>query len=188
MEQNRNLFSLIPKVDELLENQIVKELLKEMPRPLVVDSIREELGVLREAIQKANLDEIGVQNKIELLPKLIRIRAIEKNAFKLRRVVNATGVVIHTNIGRSLINKEVMENVSEIATNYSNLEYDLLRGGERGLRYDHLEDIILEITGGESAIVVNNNAAAVLLILSTMAKDREVIVSRGGINRNWRLL
>lgn len=78
MEQNRNLFSLIPKVDELLENQIVKELLKEMPRPLVVDSIREELGVLREAIQKANLDEIGVQNKIELLPKLIRIRAIEK--------------------------------------------------------------------------------------------------------------
>ncbi|NMA86894.1 MAG: L-seryl-tRNA(Sec) selenium transferase [Tissierellia bacterium] len=178
MEQNRNLFSLIPKVDELLENQIVKELLKEMPRPLVVDSIREELGVLREAIQKANLDEIGVQNKIELLPKLIRIRAIEKNAFKLRRVVNATGVVIHTNIGRSLINKEVMENVSEIATNYSNLEYDLLRG-ERGLRYDHLEDIILEITGGESAIVVNNNAAAVLLILSTMAKDREVIVSRG---------
>src|SRR5699024_9453289 len=76
------------------------------------------------------------------------------------------------------INKEVMENVSEIATNYSNLEYDLLRG-KRGLRYDHLEDIIVEINGGESAMVVNNNAAAVLLILSTMAKDREVIVSRG---------
>ncbi len=71
-----------------------------------------------------------------------------------------------------------MENIVEIATNYSNLEYDLAKG-ERGLRYDHLEDIIIEITGGESAMVVNNNAAAVLLVLSTVAKDKEVIVSRG---------
>jgi L-seryl-tRNA(Ser) seleniumtransferase len=87
-------------------------------------------------------------------------------------------VVIHTNLGRSLINKEIMDNISEIATNYSNLEYDL-KTGKRGSRYSHLEEIICEITGAESAMVVNNNAAAVILVLSTIAHDKEVIVSRG---------
>src|SRR5699024_1595369 len=78
----------------------------------------------------------------------------------------------------SPMNMEIMENINEIATNYSNLEYDLEKGN-RGSRYSHVEDIIKEITGAEDALVVNNNAAAVLLILSTMAKDKEVIVSRG---------
>ena len=178
MEQNRNLFSLIPKVDELLENQIIKKILEDMPRSLVVDSIREELDLLRQDIQKGNLDSEEIYNRNKALPELIKIRATKKNTYKLKRVVNGTGVVIHTNIGRSLIGEDVMKNVVEIATNYSNLEYNLIKG-ERGLRYSHLEDIIIEITGAESAMVVNNNAAAVLLILSTMAKDREVIVSRG---------
>ena len=178
MEQNKNLFSLIPKVDELLEDKIVKELLEKMPRVLVVDSIREEIDILRKEIQKGNLDEEEIFNRNKNLPRLIKIRANKKNSYKLKKVINGTGVVIHTNIGRSLIGEEVMENIVEIATNYSNLEYDLAKG-ERGLRYDHLEDIIIEITGGESAMVVNNNAAAVLLVLSTVAKDKEVIVSRG---------
>ena len=112
------------------------------------------------------------------MPKLIIDRANRKNSYKLKRVVNGTGIVIHTNIGRSLISVDVMDNIKDIATNYSNLEYDLEKG-ERGSRYSHLEDIIIEITGGEAAMVVNNNAAAVLLVLSTMAKDKEVIVSRG---------
>ena len=149
-----------------------------MPRVLVVDSIREEIDILRKEIQKGNLDEEEIFNRNKNLPRLIKIRANKKNSYKLKKVINGTGVVIHTNIGRSLIGEEVMENIVEIATNYSNLEYDLAKG-ERGLRYDHLEDIIIEITGGESAMVVNNNAAAVLLVLSTVAKDKEVIVSRG---------
>ena len=178
MGENKNLFSLIPKVDELLEDKNVKELLGEMPRILVVDSIREEIDILRQEIKNNRLNESEIKDKIFSLPKLIKTRANRKNSYKLKKVVNGTGVVIHTNIGRSVIGPEVMENIMEIATNYSNLEYDLEKG-ERGLRYSHLEDIITEITGGESAMVVNNNAAAVMLVLSTMAKNQEVIVSRG---------
>ena len=178
MGENKNLFSLIPKVDELLEDKNVKELLGEMPRILVVDSIREEIDILRQEIKNNRLNESEIKDKIFSLPKLIKARANRKNSYKLKKVVNGTGVVIHTNIGRSVIGPEVMENIVEIATNYSNLEYDLEKG-ERGLRYSHLEDIITEITGGESAMVVNNNAAAVMLVLSTMAKNQEVIVSRG---------
>ena len=178
MGENKNLFSLIPKVDELLEDKNVKELLREMPRILVVDSIREEIDILRREIRNNRLNESEIKNRISSLPKLIKNRADRKNSYKLKKVVNGTGVVIHTNIGRSVIGHEVMENIVEIATNYSNLEYDLEKG-ERGLRYSHLEDIIAEITGGESAMVVNNNAAAVMLVLSTMAKNQEVIVSRG---------
>ncbi len=178
MGENKNLFSLIPKVDELLEDKNIQELLGKMPRILVVDSIREEIDILRQEIKNNRLNESEIKNKISSLPKLIKTRANSKSSYKLKKVVNGTGVVIHTNIGRSVIGHEVMENIVEIATNYSNLEYDLEKG-ERGERYSHLEDIITEITGGESAMVVNNNAAAVMLVLSTMAKNQEVIVSRG---------
>ncbi|NLJ98922.1 MAG: L-seryl-tRNA(Sec) selenium transferase [Tissierellia bacterium] len=178
MSKNKNLYTLIPKVDELLENANIQELLNSMPRKIVVDSIREEIDILRKDIRKLSLDEEQIIERNNRLYEMVMDRANKKNSYKLRRVVNATGTVIHTNIGRSLINEEIMDNVKEIATNYSNLEYDLEKG-ERGSRYSHLEDILVEITGGEAAMVVNNNAAAVMLVLSTMAKDSEVIVSRG---------
>jgi len=143
-----------------------------------VDSIREETDLIREDIKNNILNEDTIHQRIKSLPKLIVKRANKKNSYRLKRVINGTGVVIHTNIGRSLIHKDIMDNVVEIATNYSNLEYDL-EEGVRGSRYSHLEDIVVEITGGEAAMVVNNNAAAVLLVLSTLAKDRDVIVSRG---------
>ncbi|MBU5455473.1 L-seryl-tRNA(Sec) selenium transferase [Caproiciproducens sp. MSJ-32] len=178
MKGNKNLYRLIPKVDDLLENEDINKLLDLMPRKLVVDSIREEIDLIREDIKNKVLDEDNIKERIKLLPKLIKTRANRKNSYRLKRVINGTGVVIHTNIGRSLIHKDVMDNVVEIATNYSNLEYDLEKG-TRGSRYSHLEDILIEITGGEAAMVVNNNAAAVLLVLSTLAKNKEVIVSRG---------
>ncbi|GMG97233.1 L-seryl-tRNA(Sec) selenium transferase [Tepidimicrobium xylanilyticum] len=178
MQKEKNLFKLIPKVDEILENKNIKKLIEAMPRKIVVDSIREEIDLLRQSIKEKSLEEDQIINRIDNLIKLVEIRAKKKNSFKLRRVINGTGVVIHTNIGRSLISEEVMENVKEIAINYSNLEYDLERG-ERGERYSHLRDIIVEITGAEDAMVVNNNAAAVLLVLSSLAKGKEVIVSRG---------
>ena len=178
MNQRKSLFKLIPKVDELLEIDSIKTLVKEMPRKLVVDSIREEIEFLREDIKNKSLKEEEVKERNTNLPSLIVERAKMKNSYKLKRVINGTGVVIHTNIGRSLISEEIMENIKDIAVNYSNLEYDLDKG-ERGSRYSHLKDIIVEITGGEDAMVVNNNAAAVLLVLSTMAKGKEVIVSRG---------
>lgn len=178
MEENKKIFTLIPKVDELLEEDNISKLLDIMPRKLVVDSIREEMDLIREDIKNNILNEDTIHQRIKSLPKLIVKRANNKNSYRLKRVINGTGVVIHTNIGRSLIHKDIMDNVVEIATNYSNLEYDL-EEGVRGSRYSHLEDIVVEITGGEAAMVVNNNAAAVLLVLSTLAKDRDVIVSRG---------
>ncbi|WP_353097140.1 L-seryl-tRNA(Sec) selenium transferase [Tissierella praeacuta] len=174
----KNLFKLIPKVDEVLDKDSIKELLRYMPRKIVLDSIRAETEELRLKIKEKKISEEEIIKEIQCIDIKIKMRAEEKNAYKLKRVVNATGVVIHTNLGRSLINEKIMENVKEIAVNYSNLEYDL-ETGARGSRYSHLEEIISEITGGEAAMVVNNNAAAVMLVLSTMAKDREVIVSRG---------
>ena len=174
----KNLFSLIPKVDELIENDEIKELMKTVPRKIVMDSIRREIEGLREEIKAGNLDEETIREINSTIQDKVIERASEKDRYKLRRVINGTGIVIHTNLGRSLINQEVMENISEIATNYSNLEYNL-ETGKRGSRYSHLEEIISEITGAESAMVVNNNAAAVILVLSTMAKNKEVIVSRG---------
>lgn len=174
----KNLFTLIPKVDEILDKDEIKELLKHIPRKTVLDSIRLLIDELRDNIKGKKLDENGILEEIKNIPEKIANKAKEKNAYKLKRVINATGVVIHTNLGRSLINEKIMDNIKDIAINYSNLEYDL-ETGSRGSRYDHLEEIICEITGGEAAMVVNNNAAAVMLVLSSVAKGKEVIVSRG---------
>lgn len=178
MEEKINLFTLIPKVDDLLNNPLINELNNQVPRVIILESIREEIDLLRIKIREDDIEEEEVRKTISNLPKQIINRALRKNKNKLRRVVNGTGVVLHTNLGRSLISDEIIENVVDIASNYSNLEYDL-NLGERGSRYSHLEEIIKTITGGESAMVVNNNAAAVMLVLSTMAKGKEVIVSRG---------
>ena len=96
----------------------------------------------------------------------------------LRRVVNGTGVVIHTNLGRSPLPESVRQALNDIAFGYSNLEFDLERG-ERGSRYSHVERLLCELTGAEAALVVNNNAAATYLILAALCAGREVIVSRG---------
>lgn len=96
----------------------------------------------------------------------------------LRPLVNATGVVVHTNLGRSLLPEELFDFMFQTAVNYSNLEYDIEKG-HRGSRYSHVEDILCELTGAEAALVVNNNAAAVLIMLETLARGREVVVSRG---------
>jgi len=169
---------MIPKVDEVLEDERIKSLLNQIPRKLVLDSIREEIDSLRNDIRENKLDEEEVLRRNQILIDLVLKRANKKNFYKLRRVVNGTGIILHTNLGRALINREVMENVVDIVTNYSNLEFDIEKG-ERGSRYSHIKDILTEITGAEDAMVVNNNAAAVLLVLSTMAKGKEVIVSRG---------
>ncbi len=176
--QKTNLFKMIPKVDEILEDERIKSLLNQIPRKLVVDSIREEIDSLRKDIKENKVDEEEIVRRNQILIELVLKRANKKSSYKLRRVVNGTGIILHTNLGRALINREVMENVVDIVTNYSNLEFDIEKG-ERGSRYSHLKDLLTEITGAEDAMVVNNNAAAVLLVLSTMAKGKEVIVSRG---------
>ena len=171
-----NLYKMIPKVDQILDNEIIKKLLEENSKNLIMESIHEELNSIRNNISNG-CDEKVILNYIENLAKNIEKNLLNKKRLNLRKVINASGVVIHTNLGRSVLTDEILENIKDVSVGYSNLEYDLQKG-ERGSRYSHLTEIIKKITGAEDCMVVNNNAAAVMLILSTMAKGRNVITSR----------
>lgn len=171
-----NLYKMIPKVDQILEDEVIKNLLEKNSKNLVMESIHEELNNIRMNISNG-CDKSLISNKIENLIENIQKNLLNKKIFSLRKVINASGVVIHTNLGRSVLNDEILENVKNISVGYSNLEYNLEKG-ERGSRYSHLSEIIKKITGAEDCMVVNNNAAAVMLILSTIAKGKNVITSR----------
>lgn len=171
-----NLYTMIPKVDQILNDDIIKNLLEKNPKNLVMECIHEELNTIRGLISK-KINEDIILKKIKLLNFNIEKNLENKKIFKLKKVVNATGVVIHTNLGRSALNEEIFNNIKSVSIGYSNLEYDL-ENGSRGSRYSHLVDIIKKITSAEDCIVVNNNAAAVMLVLSTMAKGKNVITSR----------
>lgn len=171
-----DLIRNIPKVDKIMGEPVCLRLLVDHPRPVVLTAVRQALEELRAAamagrLQAADLDPAAVSAAIE------RCLATAEE-FSLRRVVNGTGVVLHTNLGRSSLAPKLREHLAEIAFGYSTLEYDLATG-ERGTRYAHVEQLICQLTGAEAALVVNNNAAAVLLVLSAMAAGREVVVSRG---------
>lgn len=173
------LFAQLPKVDELLESAEIKKLLEDVSRPVVVDSIRESIDQVRKNIVALTPEEAADfnVNKQSIIQSVLEL-SCAKEAFHLRRVVNATGVVLHTNLGRSLIAKELNDHLGDIASHYSTLEFDT-DNGKRGSRYSHVEDIICELTGAEAALVVNNNAAAVMLVLSTLSEGKEAVVSRG---------
>lgn len=171
-----NLYKMIPKVDQILDNKVIKDLLDKNSKNLVMESIHEELDNIRNNISNG-YDKNIISNKIENLIDNIKDNLMNKKTFSLRNVVNASGVVIHTNLGRSVLNNEIFENIKKVSIGYSNLEYNLEKG-ERGSRYSHLSEIIKKITGAEDCMVVNNNAAAVMLILSTIAKGKNVITSR----------
>ena len=171
-----NLYKMIPKVDQILDNKVIKDLLDKNSKNLDMESIHEELDNIRNNISNG-YDKNIISNKIENLIDNIKDNLMNKKTFSLRNVVNASGVVIHTNLGRSVLNSEIFENIKKVSIGYSNLEYNLEKG-ERGSRYSHLSEIIKKITGAEDCMVVNNNAAAVMLILSTIAKGKNVITSR----------
>lgn len=168
----------LPSVDELLRHEITQSLLSHMPRKIVVDGVREVLESVRHHILSHPDDTSAVVPSVEDLANRTAVLCAQKNAFTLQPVVNASGIVVHTNLGRSLLAEEAVERLQVVCRSYSNLEYDLVHG-RRGSRYVHAEAILKEITGAEAALVVNNNAAAVFLVLNTLAKDHEVIVSRG---------
>ena len=179
MEDNRNLiFRQIPSVDYLLESSPIKRVLLTTPRALVLRAIRQVLDDIRGRIEGARigdeLPDLGLNNVVDQIVK--RVSTLSQP--RLRHVINATGVILHTNLGRSPLSKRVIAGFNSLAGCYSNLEYDL-GTGKRGSRYVHVEEILMELTGAEGAMVVNNNAAAVLIALDTIAKGREVIISRG---------
>ena len=175
----RSLFAKLPSVDEILNEREIEEVFAKIPRNTVVDSVREAIEYYRKKI--ISLDDRAVEN-FELSNEDVVNRAIflSNKSFELslKKVINATGIVVHTNLGRSLLSESIKDELWDAASRYSNLEYDIEKGA-RGSRYSHLTDMIKKITGAEDVLVVNNNAAAVLLVLSTLAKGGEAIVSRG---------
>ncbi len=172
------LLRKLPGVDYVLELWEKTYPDTQTPRPVIVQSIRKALEQLRTRILSSDeaLDE-AVLSDTELL-RLAEKTADKAMGFELTRVVNATGVVVHTNLGRSLLPEAVADHVAKLSSRYSNLEFDLQKG-VRGSRYSCIEDILCELSGAEAAMVVNNNAAAVFLSLETLAKAKEVLVSRG---------
>lgn len=176
MKTKQQILSQLPAVDELLREEPVAALLEIHPRELVVNSIRKELDDTRSRILEAR-EEASPPEREEIVRAILR-GVSEKARPSLRRVVNATGVVVHTNLGRSILPAAAIKQVVELSEHYSNLEFDL-EAGRRGSRYSHVESLLQELTGAEAALVVNNNAAAVYLALQTHAQGKEVIVSRG---------
>jgi len=173
----QGLFKKIPAVDRLLSGPDISEITGSYPRTLVIKAVHQVLDEVRARIRDGELSAES-QLSLESVSALVVEKLKEISLPSLRPVINATGVVVHTNLGRSILTDKALRQFKAIAGGYSNLEYDLDQG-KRGSRYTHVEDILKELTGAEAAMVVNNNAAAVLISLETMAKGREVIVSRG---------
>lgn len=171
----KELFRKLPSVDEVLSKDEIKNTLNFYPRSIVLETIREVIELNRKEIINSNkyLD-INIESIVNDVIYKVKL----KYSLSLKKVINGTGIVIHTNLGRSLVSEQIKDDLFSIATRYSNLEYDI-ENGERGSRYTHLTDIIKRLTGAEDVLVVNNNASAVLLSLNTLAKEKEVIVSRG---------
>ncbi|MBU2547161.1 MAG: L-seryl-tRNA(Sec) selenium transferase [Proteobacteria bacterium] len=171
------LLSRLPKVDQLLGEPEIDALLAAMPRRLVLKAVRETLDRLRSRVMTGDPDRPPDLDRAAVARRAAGLaRELARPHF--RRVVNATGVIIHTNLGRSLMADEALEAIESAGRYYSNLEFDL-EAGRRGSRYSHVEALVCDLTGAEAALVVNNNAAAVLLVLETLARGGEVIVSRG---------
>jgi L-seryl-tRNA(Ser) seleniumtransferase len=170
-----NLLRKIPKVDEILKHPDWTSLLAPYPEPLAKDVLRTCLDGLRSAIKAG---EATVMPSVPEIIREVRKGLIESMSPGLKRVINGTGVIIHTNLGRSILSRRAIEAMVNAASHYTNLEYDLQKGF-RGDRYDHCTLILKKLVGAESALVVNNNAGAVFLILNTVAEGKEVIISRG---------
>jgi L-seryl-tRNA(Ser) seleniumtransferase len=179
-DSNRTeLFRQLPAVHEVLQVLPVAELLTAHPRALVVDAVRSVLRQVRRQIETG--ESLPASSEEELLFFVGQeVAKIVENQGRtnLRRVINATGVILHTNLGRAVLSLRAQQAIQMAASGYTNLELNL-ETGNRGSRYATLEGILTRVTGAESALVVNNNAAAVLLALNTLAKGKDVIVSRG---------
>ncbi len=178
MEQ-RDLLRKIPKMDDIWTKIEAKEELKEFNESMAKNELRDVLQNLRTDILQGHADTF---NEMRLLDDSIVNEVLfqcqKLASMQLRKVINGTGVVLHTNLGRAPLGDYVKDALWDIAKGYSNLEMDL-DTGKRGSRYSHMKELLLKLTGAEDAIVVNNNAGAVLLTLSAITKGKEVIISRG---------
>ncbi|MFC1504326.1 L-seryl-tRNA(Sec) selenium transferase [Spirochaetota bacterium] len=169
----------IPSVTEILKFPEIASLIDKNPRSMVIDSIHTVLDGLRKELKtmkNISKDKKSLISETHLVRK-IREGLVKDTTMNLKRVVNATGIILHTGLGRAVLAKKAMEAISALK-GYCNLEIDI-ESGERGSRNSHVEKLICKLTGAERAAVVNNNAAAILLVLNTFAEDKEVVISRG---------
>ncbi len=172
------LLRQLPQVDELLRHPTLLPAVPPRLRVLAAAAVRRTLAAKRQWLATCPAADLPPELDLESLLQELLPKIQAAGAASLRRVINATGVVIHTNLGRSPLAAAALAQIQEVAAHYSTLEYDLAKG-ERGSRHDHLEGLLQEITGAEAALVLNNNAGAVVLALRALAQGREVIISRG---------
>jgi L-seryl-tRNA(Ser) seleniumtransferase len=163
----------IPSLDALLKSPRAEALVAEFGRPLTVDALRHVLDNARADMRKKKTGYPGDQTLLKAAHK--QLTSLFQPS--LQPVINATGVILHTNLGRAPLSADAISTMQAVAIGYSNLEYDLGRG-ERGSRYSHAEELLVRLTGAESALVVNNNAAALLLTLAALARRRRVVIAR----------
>jgi L-seryl-tRNA(Ser) seleniumtransferase len=163
----------LPSVDELLRHALLASPAHSAARPLLVEQAREVLGTVREQIRSGQASP-----SVEAIAARVYALFQQRQRPSLRPVINATGVIINTNLGRAPLSQESLQAIVEVAQGYANLEYELEQG-ERGSRHTHVRKLLCELTAAEDALATNNNAAAVLLVLSTLAVGREVVISRG---------
>lgn len=171
------LYRAIPKVDIMLEKEGICQMIDIHGRQVVMTAVRDAMDHIRTQIA-SEADEGRIMAMIAGLEDDIRERCMAIRMPHMKTVINGTGTILHTNLGRAPICREHALKMVDLVTGYSNLEYDLSQG-RRGERYAHFEKLLCDITGAEAAMAVNNNAAAVMLVLSSMAKGGEVVVSRG---------
>ncbi len=177
-ESARELLRLIPQVNELAD-QVMSGAGAGLPRRVVMDATRRVVdGVRASILQGGGASTAPAELDVESLAESVVAAARKTLEPGLRRVINATGVVLHTNLGRAPVWREALDAAVEASSGYCNLEFRL-EEGVRGSRQEHLEPLLCSLTGAEAALVVNNNAAAVLLVLAALARGREVVVSRG---------
>jgi len=177
-EKQQALLRMLPGVDYILELSKIDPIFNDIPKSVLVRSIRLVVENLRTIIMDREQDITETKLSDSIILETVKNSVKQAMTSNLKRIVNATGIVVHTNLGRSLLAKDAVENLLTVASRYSNLEFDLSKG-KRGSRYSCVEDILCEISGAQAAMVVNNNAGAVLLCLETLSRGKKVIVSRG---------
>jgi L-seryl-tRNA(Ser) seleniumtransferase len=172
------LLQQLPAIDRLLNAPTLLAMAEEIPRSLLLEAAQETVAALRRELLELSAAAPAPELSVEAVAQRAAQLASEKMRPSLRQVINATGTLLHTNLGRAPLAQCALEAIAEVSRGYSNLEFDL-QSGERGHRFSHVEDLLCRLTGAEAAVVVNNNAGAVLLALTALAKGRQAIVSRG---------
>ncbi|HUV40144.1 MAG TPA: L-seryl-tRNA(Sec) selenium transferase [Planctomycetota bacterium] len=176
--ENKTLLRRIPSVEVLMQESVVQKLVEERPRRVVLDSVRIVLDELRTELLENPPEDVSDEAIRRTILTRVAGRVAAASTRHYRRVINATGIILHTGLGRAVLAERALRHITEELSGYSLLQTDP-ETGARSKRDGRIEDLLRQLTGGEAATVVNNNAAATMLVLNTVAKGREVLVSRG---------